>query len=113
MGSAYITWLLLLIHYLVVYDLDEESRDLIEDGEYVTQNVVDQRVLGWVARRFKRHVNKWETPIDKVINPWGNVELSRALLTIAIIDGYAPERPAVVDRSGATHRWLCTAGARN
>jgi hypothetical protein len=61
-ATAFITWSLLVFHYVVVYDpetagLSHEAND--------HPNPVDRIILKWVSLKVKRPSKKWEAAVEK------------------------------------------------
>jgi hypothetical protein len=63
MASAFITWILLVFHYVVVYDPEKASLTH-EKNEH--PNPVDLKILKWASVIVNRPSKTWEAAVEKV-----------------------------------------------
>jgi hypothetical protein len=79
MATAFITWVLLVFHCVVVYDPEKTSLTH-EKNEH--PNPIDLKIVKWASAIVKRPSKTWEAAVEKVryfallINHWCQCQLS-------------------------------------
>jgi hypothetical protein len=63
MATAFIIWILLVFHYIVVYDPEKAS---LTDEENEHTNPIDRNILKWVSAKVSRPSKTWEAAVEKV-----------------------------------------------
>jgi hypothetical protein len=72
LATAYFAWILLVVHYVLVFDpsnaglkADGDSEDSAEGADYPT-NPIDESLLKFISKWFERPEDTWKEALEKV-----------------------------------------------